>query len=121
MKKTFLGLMVALIVLSTATIVSAADITGKWSCNDGGIYYVRQVGDNVYWYGEKDPIRPQWANVASGTTDGSIIYLSWADLPKGASMNSGTLTLRIDGYNKFVKVQETGTDTFGGQTWNRAY
>lgn len=121
MRKMILVLIIALVVLSAASIVLAADLSGKWSCNDGGMYYVHQIGDKVYWYGEKDPIRPQWSNVASGTTDGAFIYLSWADVPKGASRNSGTLTLRIDGNNKFVQVQESGTDSFGGQIWIRSY
>ena len=27
------------------------DLTGVWSCDDGGLYYIRQVGDTVVWAG----------------------------------------------------------------------
>lgn len=84
------------------------DLTGSyWAQPDGG-YYIRQVGNQIYWFGENRgcEIDPQsndvtcadpsiWANVAYGTINGNTIDVNWADVPKGKSMNSGTAKLIV--------------------------
>jgi len=50
-----------LVVFSFPAIVFA-DLTGKWSCNDGGTYYMRQLGKEVFWMGERAPTNPSWSN-----------------------------------------------------------
>ena len=97
--------------------VAFADLTGKWSCNDGGKYYVRQLGKEVFWYGERSANNPNWSNVASGYVDGNNIILRWADVPKGSIMQEGILILQIDNPNRFHSVTKTGG--FGGSVWKR--
>jgi hypothetical protein len=30
----------------------------------GGNYYIRQLGNEILWYGEEDAVSPTWSNVA---------------------------------------------------------
>jgi hypothetical protein len=94
-----------------------ADLTGVWSCNDGGQYYIRQVGKEVFWFGERSVTNPVWSNVASGTIDGNYIILRWADVPKGSIMSEGILELTMVNANRFQSVVKTGG--FGGSIWTR--
>ena len=71
------------------------DLTGVWNCDDGGKYYIRQLGTRVWWYGENDPNTPDWSNVMRGAISGSAINADWTDVPKGSVMQYGKLTLQI--------------------------
>ena len=104
-------------VLYLLPSVAFADLTGTWSCNDGGKYYVRQIGKEVFWYGERSVTNPSWSNVANGTVDGNNIILRWADVPKGSIMGEGTLILNMVNANKFQATTKTGG--FGGSIWTR--
>ncbi|ABL65435.1 hypothetical protein [Chlorobium phaeobacteroides] len=105
-----------LVVFSFPAIVFA-DLTGKWSCNDGGTYYMRQLGKEVFWMGERAPTNPSWSNTASGYLDGNQIILRWADVPKGQIMSEGILILRLDNPNRATATYKTGG--FGGSVWTR--
>ena len=79
------------------------ELTGAWSGNDSGVYYIRQVGDCVWWFGtELEDIergltgQPGFANVASGRTVGTRVEVEWADLPMGNILGGGGLTLFYD-------------------------
>lgn len=92
-----------------------ADITAVFHCNDGGTYYVRQVGNQLWWYGESGDGGRSWSNVFNGTISGDTVQGNWADVPKGATRNSGYMTLRINGSNLFYATYQTGG--FGGSVW----
>jgi hypothetical protein len=94
------------------------DLTGVWNCDDGGKYYIRQLGNDIWWYGEKDPNTPDWSNVMHGTLSGNTITADWADVPKGNVMQSGTLTLNVVSSNEIAAIQKTGG--FAGSSWTRA-
>jgi hypothetical protein len=95
-------------------------LTGLWDSGDGGIYYVRQVGDRIAWQGMSDARQPSdvepgraWDNVATGTIDESgTITLDWADVPRGNILGSGTLTLQaepdVDGNLQLRVIDQTG-------------
>ena len=104
-------------ILFFAPAVALADLTGTWNCNDGGRYYVRQLGKEIYWYGERATTNPSWSNVASGHIDGGNIILRWADVPKGTVMQKGVLILKLDNPRKFRALTKTGG--FGGSVWTR--
>jgi hypothetical protein len=99
------------------------DLTGLWGCNDGGYYYIRQIGNVVWWYGVDSRNRnsPSFANVFYGTitrsSPGDIITGKWADVPEGRTSSSGTLKLMIETNNKLAAMQQTGG--FGGTSWTR--
>ena len=98
--------------------VCVADLTGKWSCDDGGTYYLRQIGNSLYWYGERDKTKPAWSNVLTGRIKGGEIRGNWADVPKGRTMSRGNLHLAIkQGGNILVAIKKTGG--FGGSRWTR--
>jgi hypothetical protein len=97
----------------------AINLTGKWKANDGGTYYLRQVGNQVWWYGEYTPTSPPWSNVYRGTiVNGTEIWGSWADVPKGYILGSGDMKLRIESKNRIVAISKTGSG-FGGSIWTR--
>lgn len=99
-----------------ATVQS--DVSGRWTCNDGGIYYIRQVGSAVAWFGEASNTngKPGFANVGVGTRSGNNITLGWADVPKCGLSGQGTLQLSVSGVNTIAKTSGSG---FGGTQWTR--
>jgi hypothetical protein len=99
---------------STSSLI---DLTGVWQCDDGGIYYVRQLGTTVWWYGELDPNAPNWSNVMRGSISGGTINAEWSDVPKGSVMQNGNLVLQIVSNNELVAVSKTGG--FAGSHWTR--
>lgn len=100
------------------------NLTGTWRCDDGGRYYIRQIGNQVWWTGLSDNGGGQtFTNVFHGTlrydpiSRATDIYGSWADVPRGRILQSGTLRLNLMSSDGFVKVSETGG--FGGRIWSR--
>ena len=79
------------------------ELTGAWSGNDSGVYYIRQVGDCVWWFGtevrdvELGPTSQSgFANMASGRIVGSQVDLEGVDVPLGNTVNGGGLTFIYD-------------------------
>jgi hypothetical protein len=96
----------------------SSDLTGVWNCDDGGKYYVRQLGSQVWWYGETSTEDPDWSNVMQGTLTGDVINARWADVPKGSVMQSGTLKIRVASRTSMTAIEKTGG--FAGSTWTKA-
>ena len=102
---------------------TSVDLTGDWQCNDGGIYYLRQRGTEVFWYGERTPTNPNFSNVYRGVNSlsgffvGSQITGNWVDVPKGVIASGGTLNLRIDSPTQLTRISATGG--FGGSVWTK--
>lgn len=92
------------------------DMTGVWSCNDGGTYYIRQLGNNLWWYGESS--NGQWSNIFHGALDGDWLEGLWLDVPKGRDRDNGAMRLHIDSINEFHRESKSGDD-FGGSQWRR--
>ena len=107
-------------VLLFCVLVSAAwgDLSGRWSGNDGGTYYLRQTGSHVHWYGEAADAQPAWSNVFSGRIHGTRIKGNWTDVPKGRTRGAGDLELVLekDG-NELRVVSKTGE--FAASRWTR--
>jgi hypothetical protein len=104
------------------------ELTGAWAGNDTGVYYIRQVGDCVWWFGtEVTEIergvtgQRGFANVASGRIVGTQVDLEWADVPIGDTVNGGGLTYRYDEANdQLTLVEQRGGDRpFGGSVLTR--
>jgi hypothetical protein len=95
----------------------AADLTGVWSSDSGGTYYVRQLQNEVWWFGEESPKDPGWSNVAHGTLKGNILNLKWSDVPKGSAISNGILTLELTSDDKLIAKKKTGG--FGDSEWSR--
>lgn len=111
--------MFALLVITVfLPTMALADLTGMWRCDDGGRYYLRQIGRTLYWYGELKMANPQWSNVFDGRIKGKMIRGDWADVPKGKATGHGQLTLKIE-QNGNVLVTEKKSGGFGGSRWVR--
>ena len=104
------------------------ELTGAWAGNDSGVYYIRQVGDCVWWFGtevrdiELGPTSQRgFANVASGRIVGSQVDLEWADVPLGYTVNGGGLTFTYDAANdQLTRVEQRGGRLpFGGTVLTR--
>lgn len=94
------GIDLSEIACATADPDDVGELTGAWAGNDTGVYYIRQVGDCVRWFGtELDDIesgrlgQPGFANVARGRVDGRFVVVEWADLPAGDVLGGGGLSL----------------------------
>jgi len=96
---------------------SVWDLTGLWNCDDGGKYYIRQMGNMIWWYGEATPTSPGWSNVMYGTISGDTIKGNWADVPKGSTMNNGIMVLNIESNRRLNIISKTVG--FGGSLWTR--
>jgi hypothetical protein len=113
-------------------MVSYADVTGVWSGDDGGMYYIRQVGSDVWWIGTSTRSHSgyldffqglDFTNVFHGTLSGQRISGEWADVSRGTARGSGTLVMDIvadypNGY-ALRRVSETGG--FGNALWHSSY
>lgn len=99
----------------SSTEAESADLTGIWNCDDGGKYYIRQIGKTVAWLGESP--EKSATNIAFGEVNGNTVSLRWMDVPKGASSGSGTLILSIESDSMIAVLQETGG--FSGTEWTR--
>jgi hypothetical protein len=93
------------------------DLNGVFS-GAGGKYYLRQLGNEILWYGEEDAVSPTWSNVAHGIIKGNIIKVKWADVPKGEIMQSGNLVIRIDSNDELVLLEQDG-EFFATESWSR--
>ncbi len=113
---------VAAALVSVFASSAFADLTGKWKCDDGGMYYLRQIGNTVVWYGENAPTSTGWSNVATGTYSNGKLTVRWADVPKGTATGYGTLVLSVTpgvpNERKMQWVSGTGSG-FGGRNWSR--
>jgi hypothetical protein len=100
----------------------AGDLTGVWSSDDGGVYYLRQIGDQVWWMGLSDGGQGfNFANVFWGKLSGRSFNGEWVDAPLGRLLSSGVVTLEIGPTSgiitEFRRVREKGG--FGGSSWRR--
>jgi hypothetical protein len=113
---------------ATADPIDVGELTGAWEGDDRGMYWIRQVGDCVWWFGTEvkdlEPGtlgHPGFANVASGRVDGNRIDVEYADLPLGDVMGGGGLTLVYDPEKDQLTVVEQRGDwqSYGASTLTR--
>jgi hypothetical protein len=96
---------------------SAYNLDGVFS-GAGGKYYLRQLGNEILWYGEEDAVSPAWSNVAHGIIKGNTITVKWADVPKGQILQSGNLVIKINSNDELVLIKQTG-EFFATDSWTR--
>jgi hypothetical protein len=98
-------------------------LTGVWSADDVGTYYIRQRGSRVWWLGLSRDQGRSFANVFRGTLQGRLITGEWADVPLGDASNSGTLSLSETGPppGSTALFQTSETGGFGAGEWKEMY
>jgi hypothetical protein len=98
--------------------VAPKDMNGVWKSNDGGTYYVRQIGNDIWWVGMSGDGGKTWTNVYKGTRNGPTVTGTWADVPRGRVRSGGILNLHVDGSTGvlgFSRREVSGG--FGGSRW----
>jgi hypothetical protein len=124
--KSFLALCILVLLITPKTTFSQEEKKAEKSVYNldgvfsggGGKYYLRQLGNEILWYGEEDAVAPTWSNVAHGVIKGNTITVKWADVPKGEIMQSGNLTIKINSNDELVLTKQTG-EFFATDTWTR--
>ena len=105
--------------ISAGTIPSGQpDLTGVWRDEIGGMYQIRQVGNQIWWYMD---LKPTWANVFKGNMSGNIITGEWCDVPGGKleGKNTGSITLKVVNVDRLEKV--SSNFPYGGSVWSKLY
>jgi hypothetical protein len=98
-------------------VSTSVHLTGRWSCNDGGSYFIRQIGNEIWWHGLSRDGGATWSNVFHGRLNGNHVSGRWADVPQGRIRGAGEMTFQIFGNNQFKAIRKTGG--FGGSVWTR--
>jgi hypothetical protein len=114
---------------SCAAAISVRDLigyglTGVWSADDGGFYYVRQEGQRIWWGGFSGELGLQvglaFCNVFQGSIAGIDVEGSWADVPRGLTHGLGELSFTVQrtaGGIPFILNKTAGTGGFSASTW----
>ena len=116
----------------------ALDLNGIWSADNGAVFYVRQIGNDVWWAGfDPDPFSTvasksnsfqrglTSAQVFHGTLSGDTFSGNWADVPRetGSTLGQGTLTLVLarDSAGSVIQFQtQSQTGGFAAKSWTRS-
>ncbi len=101
--------------MPTQTLNRSRIQSGEWSCNDGGIYFIRIDGNKVWWYGQGST----FANVMFGFVDETegIITGNWVSLPLSGDSSGGTIAVRIVNSKQLQLIRKTGD--LQAQVWKR--
>jgi hypothetical protein len=98
------------------------NLTGAWHANDIGTYYLRQIGNTLWWLGMSRDQGRTFANVFHGTIAGNVIEGGWVDVPMGAggARSGGSLTLIGETLStELTKISQT--NLFGALAWTKLY
>ena len=97
--------------------LTGLDLTGRWSCDDGGIYYVKQQGHVVWWSAEGSATEPGWSNAARGILSNCVLTLEYSDVPNGNAAGYGTLVLEVLSNDEMVAREKP--QSYSGYHWQR--
>jgi len=119
----FFVLLSVLVPLALFSQEDGSKTTSQYNLNGvfeggGGKYYIRQLGNEILWYGEENATSPTWSNVAHGVINGNQITVKWADVPKGVIMQNGDLIIKINSNDSMTLLQQTG-EFFATPDWTR--
>ena len=90
---------------------AGSDLSGAWRTNRGATFYITQIGNEVWWFGEQAPTNPHWSNVGCGTTQSDTMSVRWVEVPLATGVgdkSTGTLLLREVSPNRLVVLQSGG-------------
>ena len=98
------------------------NLTGAWHGTDVGTYYLRQIGNTLWWLGLSRDQGRTFANVFHGTITGNVIEGDWVDVPMGAggALSGGSLTIIGEAVStELVKISQSRV--FGASAWTKLY
>jgi hypothetical protein len=99
-----------------------ASLTGVWSSDDAGTYYVRQMDNTVWWLGLSVDEGRTFANVFRGTLQNGQISGNWMDIPLGQTTSGGGLAFTSSDGPQSTEWKRTNVSGgFGGSSWAKLY
>ncbi len=111
------------IPLLRGTNVNASSLSGTWEVDSPTSvtpYYVRQVGNLVWWLGVSGDNGQSFTNVFCGQRNGDDFAGTWMDVPRGATHSSGNLSLTFYQQGVFDRFKVTSVSGgFGNTDWTR--
>ena len=106
---------------------SAIDLTGTWAGDDDGVYFIRQIGDQIWWLGMSGLGQSvaergsDWTNVYKGQLAGETVTGRYADVPQGQVLLDGpvvmVLTKTAGGGISLVRSTPDSETEFGGKVF----
>jgi hypothetical protein len=105
-------------------VVAGINLTGAWHCDDIGTYYIREIGNTVWWLGLSCDQGRQFANVYQGTISGNQIHGTWVDVPMGLHgvLGGGTLNIYCPEQSDSTELVRLSIPSpFTGATWTKLY
>ena len=99
------------------------DLTGKWSANDGATYFIRQIGNKLWWFGALSLQEGTgFSNVFHGQlyaegAAGPYIYGDWQDVPFGNNRGYGQLVITLDPSGQ--KLFKSSGEGFSATEWTK--
>jgi hypothetical protein len=104
-----------------AQCLAPRSLTGAWKSNDGGTYYIRQIGNDVWWLGMSGDDGRHFTNVYKGVMSGNSVSGSYADVPRGSVQSGGVLNLTIvrGSGGGILEIRKAGGSAFGGSRWSK--
>jgi hypothetical protein len=98
------------------------NLTGVWHADDVGTYYVRQIGDAVWWLGMSHDQGRSFANVFRGNLQGETIQGTWVDVPMGVGGVLGGGSLYLQGSDLATQLLKTAESAgYGATVWTKLY
>ena len=89
------------------------DLSGVWADDNGGTYYVRQIGGDVWWYCA-DPTRIRsFTGVFHGTNVGGHVVGVYQDVPLGSRDARQGLDLELDATKLFLGANGDSANIVG--------
>ncbi|MFI7027528.1 hypothetical protein ACIBK1_02340 [Microbispora rosea] len=102
---------------------AGAELTGAWQADDGGTYFIRQIGNELWWLGMSRDLGAEFLTVFRGTIGPDGINGDWADVSGTRDLSHGTLGLAYGpaGSMTVELVATARTGGTGASTWRKLY
>jgi len=95
------------------------NLSGVWGDNLGNTYYVRHLGNTVWWFGMGPARAKSFGQVFQGTLTNGIIDGAWQDVPFGNGDASGGLRLTLDPGK--MRLVPDAAGPFADRRWLKLY
>jgi hypothetical protein len=101
-------------------VTGGPSLTGAWHADDIGTYYLRQLGNTVWWLGLSSDQGRTFATVFHGSLAGGTISGEWIDVPMGQEPQLGNGTLGVSG-GTLATVLRAQSSGYRAATWTKLY
>src|SRR6266545_854939 len=110
---TITALSMSLFALASPVAAQTRVVKSIYRSDDGGVLYVRIVGDTVYGFGEHPG--KKYAYVLSGTKNGDRVNAKFWDIPKGTRTEYGAIELQVS--QAGARLVRKSASKIGIDTW----